>query len=290
MRRQLPVLRFFAGFCAAAILTLAIAPRADAESVQFNYRLPQVGEKSSQVAQYDLDLTRSMQQTGKTLSSEKRLLLRTIHRRATVLDVAGDRPLKAAVTYAKASEVITSGEQPPESRKLPIEGNTYLVERQGVALKVTDRDDKSVPEAERVMVAANMDSIGHRNQLGRFLHGKTVEVGETLQLPKEMAADLLGMREAKGDAQKVELTLSGTATEAGRRIAKFAAAIAVKMGSGSALDMKGAMQIDIETCRILAADFSGSISSQEGQSDNGQEVQVLTDGTLKVAVKSDLVR
>jgi hypothetical protein len=275
---------------AVAIVILAIAPRADAESVQFNYRLPQVGEKSSQAAQYDLDLTLSMQQTGKTLSSEKRQMLRTIHRQATVLDVAGDRPLKAAVTYAKASEVLTSGEQPPESRKLPIEGNTYLVERQGVALKVTDRDDKSVPEAERVMVAANMESIGHRNQLGRFLHGKTLEVGETLQLPKELAADLLGMREAKGDAQKVELTLSGAETEAGRRVAKFAAAIAVRMGSGSALDVKGVMQIDIDTCHILAADFSGSISSQEGQADNGQEVQVLTDGTLKVAVKSDLIR
>ncbi len=131
-----------------------------------------------------------------------------------------------------------------------------------------------------------MDSVGHSNQLGRFLHGKTVNVGETLKLPKEMAADLLGMREANGDAQRVELTLKGIRQEPDRRVADFEALVIVKMGTGGMLNVRGDLQLDVNTCHITAADFSGPVSSQDQQASAGDKMEVLTDGTLKASVRS----
>ncbi len=280
-------------FIAVLMLASLVGSAASAaEGVQFNYRLPQVGDRSSHLAQYDFDLNIALAQAGKTVSNKKQVKTRTVQRQVTVMQVAGDRALKVQVNYVKAQERTIRGDDEAESSTLPIEGKSYLVERRGLPfpLVITAADGKAVADDERTLVAGNMDSIGYRNQLGRFLHGKSVSIGETLQLPKEMAAELLGMREANGDAQRLELKLSGTHRESGRRIADFATVLIVKMGSSSTLDLSGDLQIDIDTCRVIAADFSGSISSRDAQADHGEVVDVLTDGTLKVAIKSQTVR
>ena len=273
-----------------------------ADSVQFNYRLPQVDERSANSAQYDFNLSVALKDSaGKVVSQKKQVKSRSVDREIKVLEVSGDRPLKVEVKYGRVSEDKHEGEANYSNHSfadrgfgdsLPIENKTYLVERRGIPLplQVTSASGETISNIEHTLVAGNMDSVGHRNQLGRFLHGKTVKVGETLQLPKEMAAELLGMREANGDAQKLELKLTGVHEESGRKLADFATTLLVKIGSTSTLDLTGSMQIDIDTCRIFAADFAGTISSHDAQADHGQVVDVVADGTLKVAIKSQTVR
>ncbi len=267
------------------VLFSAALRSASAESVQFNYHLPQVGQQAAHTVQFDLDLQITLRQAGKIASSEHQKLSRTQERHVTVLQVAGDRATKVQVQYAKAQEEIGSSES-GEAHAMSIEGKTYIVERRGSQLLVTAPDGSDVPDDERNLVAANMDSVGHSNQLGRFLHGKTVQVGETLQLPKEMAADLLGLREANGNAQKVELILRRVDVEEGRRLADFDTVIVMQLGSGSTLDVRGSLQFDVDTCHTTAADFSGPISSEGEQPTRGEKLEVLTDGTLKATVHS----
>ena len=270
----------------ATILLSALHRTATAEEIQLNYRLPQVGQQATHDVQFDLDLSITLRQGGKTISSDNQQLSRSIERHVTVLQTAGDRATKVQVHYDKAQELLTRGEHSGDSRALPIEGKMYVVERRGAELVVTDPDGHAVPDEERGLVTANMDSVGHSNQLGRFLHGKTVRVGETVKLPKEMAADLLGMREANGDAQRVELTLRGIRQEADRRVADFEALVIVKMGTGGMLNVKGDLQLDADSCRITSADFAGPVSSQDQQAAAGDKMEVLTDGTLKATVRS----
>ncbi len=273
-------------FLAMAFLVATCRIALAAEAVQFNYRLPQVGQQASHEVQFDLDLNITLRQAGKTVSSDQQQLSRSIDRHVTVMQAAGDRATKVQVHYDKAQELLTRGQHSGDSRALPIEGKTYIVERRGAELVITDSEGQAVSDEERGLVAANMDSVGHSNQLGRYLHGKTVTVGETLKLPKEMAADLLGMREANGDAQRVELTLREIRQEPDRRVADFDALVIVKMGSGGMLNVKGDLQLNVDTCHITAADFSGPVSSQDQQATAGDKIDVQTDGTLKASVRS----
>jgi hypothetical protein len=283
----------FQGTCVAAVAAMlaiiACAP-ANAEQVHFNYRLPQVGDVAAQSAQYELDVKATLKQGAETVSNRSEKVSRQLDRQVNVLAAAGDRPMKVQVQYTKAKEVTGPSEQSGTARTMPIEGKAYLVERQGVALVVTDTAGQAVPDDQRRLVEANMDSVGHRNQLGRFLHGKAIEVGETVALPKEMAADLLGMREANGDAQKIELTLRGVKPTSAGQVADFAVVMQLKMGGAATLDVKGDLQIEPATCRLVSATFAGPISGKSGQADQGDQLVVLTAGSLKASVQTRALR
>ncbi len=141
-----------------AILLLATLHRtAAAEQVQFNYRLPQVGQQASHEVQFDLDLSITLRQAGKTVSSDRQQLSRSIERHVTVLAAAGDRATKVQVHYDKAQELLTRGQHSGESRGLPIEGKTYQVERRGADLVITDSDGQAV--------------LGRRTRAGGGQHG-----------------------------------------------------------------------------------------------------------------------
>jgi hypothetical protein len=273
-----------AGVLASAGLSVA------AEQVQFNYRLPQVGDVSAHSAQYELDVRATLKQGAETISTRNEKTSRQLDRQVSVLAVSGDRPMKAQVHYAKAREVVGPSDQSGTARTMPIEGNAYVVERQGAALVVTDTAGQAAPNDQRRLVEGNMDSIGHRNQLGRFLHGKAVEVGQTVALPKEMAADLLGMREANGDAQKIELTLRGVKVMPAGPVADFGAVMQVKIGGGSTLDVKGDLLIEPTTCRLVSASFAGPISGTSGNASQGDQLVIQTAGNLKVAVQTRSLR
>ncbi len=279
----------------AALATASFAVRsfaANSETVQFNYRLPQVGDRTSNIAKYDFDLNLVLEKGGHEASAKRQRKNRTVQRNIAVMEVVGDRATQVQVTYAKAGEDSQTDENPVEPRTLPIEGKSYIVQRRAIAFPLTVVGDRgeAVSDVERVLVSGNMDSVGHRNQLGRFLHGKSIVIGESLQLPKEMAAELLGMREANGDAQRLDLKLTSIHQDSGRQIADFATVLVVKMGSNTLLNLTGKLQIDVDTCRVLAADFAGTVNSREGQSDHGEVVDVVTDGTLKVAIQAESVR
>jgi hypothetical protein len=273
-----------------AFLAIGVATVANAEPVQFNFRLPQVGDSSSHSAQYELDVKATLKQGAELVSTRSQKVSRQLDRQINVLAVAGDRPMKAQVQYTKGREITGPSEQSGTARTMPIEGKTYIVERQGATLAVSDQAGQPVPDDQRRLVEANMDSIGHRNQLGRFLHGKAVEVGETVALPKEMAADLLGMREANGDAQRIELTLRSMKSTPTGPMADFAAVMQVKIGGGSTLDVKGDLQIDPGTCRIVSANFAGPISGTSGQADQGDQLVIQTAGSLKASVQTRTLR
>jgi hypothetical protein len=276
---------------ALVVLTIAAARVAGAaDAVQFTYQPPQVGQVGSHDMQFSLQMNMSLRQAGQNISSEQQEMSRAQDRQVTVLQVSEGKVTKVQVKYPKAWEEVSHGKLTGLPQTEPIEGKTYTVERRGTELVITDEQGKDVPEEERVLVAASMDAIGHPNPLGMYLNGKKIAVGQTLKLPNDMAGDLLGVKEAGGEAQKVELTLNGIQQDEDRRVANFAMLVVLKLPGGGNMDVKGQLQLDPETCQVAAASFNGPVSMHEDHGPKGHTFEVVSEGTMTVAVKSHYFR
>src|SRR5262249_5217465 len=145
------------------------------------------------------------------------------------------------------------------------EGKQYVVERRGTDLVVSDIRGNSVPERENALVASCMDAVGRTSPLGQFLNGKQLAVGQSIHLPIELATELLGTKEAGGEAKSVDLALSAVKQEKDRRVATFEMQIVLKLSDSDAINIQGSLQLDTDTCQVLAAEFNGPVSKRESQ-------------------------
>jgi hypothetical protein len=271
---------------AFGLLLLAGRPALGAEAVEFHYRPPQVGQHGTHEMQFQLELTIAVRQSGKTISSEAQQLSRDQQRQVTILEVADKHASKVEVVYRKAQESMGRGNQAGPPQTQPIEGKSYLVERRADDLVVTDSQGQPVPEEERTLVVASMQSVGRPSPLGLLLDGKKLTVGQTLRLPNAMASDVLGMKDTGGEPQKVDLLLREVRQDEGRRLARFDLSIILKLAGGGTMEIKGDLQIEPDTCQIAAANFSGPVSMREEHGPQGHTFEVRSEGTMKVAVNS----
>lgn len=273
-------------------------------AVEFNYRLPQVGGKSVYDVQFDVDVEATIQRNGQTPSKVRQTLKKNQTREITILKTIADRASKIQIHFLTAREAIARGNDAPSEQTQAIEGKHYLVERVGAGLVITDPQGNAVSDNEKILVAMSTESVGRRNQLARFLHGRSVQIGETLELPKETAAELLGMSQSRGDAQNVAITLAKSSRTDGMHLAEFVTLIGVKMASGASMNIEGKMVIDADTCRMVSAEFTGPISDHsryevpaappaEGvvpaghsQPETPQTVETTLQGTLKASIRS----
>lgn len=281
--------RSTANRCRLAIFALSLFPAAGAvaaDSVQFNYRPPFVGSYGVHDVKYELALDVSLHQSGQTISSENQQMVRDQTRQITAQKIDGERVIQARVYYPRAQAIVMRGKSTGSSQTQPIEGKSYIVERTDKELIVANEDGSAVTEEERSLVTASMESVGRPNPLGKLLHGKTVAVGQTVTLPNEMAADLLGLRETGGQAQKVELKLRAVRQEPDRRVADFEMLVVIKPDAKSTLDIKGDLLLDVSTCQIAAASFTGPVSISETVGPKGSTFQIQSEGTMKVAIRS----
>ncbi len=271
---------------AVCLLTTIVGKALAADTVEFRYQPPKVGQHGMHEMQFQLELTIAMRQAGKTISSEAQQLGRDQQREMTILQVTDNHASKVEVLYHKAQETVGRGQQSVTPQTQSIEGKSYLVERQGDEITVTDSLGQPVPEDERTLVAASMQAIGRPSPLGLLLNGKKMAVGQTLRLPNEMASDVLGMKDTGGEPQKVELLLREVRQESGHRLANFDLSIVLKLAGGGTMEIKGDLQIEPETCQVAAANFSGPVSMREEHGPQGHTFEVRSEGTMKVAVKS----
>jgi len=284
--------RTLSGSLFAFFILLAIAaPALAADVVSFTYRAPQVGQQASHDMQFSLDLNVSLHQAGQTISSDDQQLSRNQDRQVTVMQVEDRKAMKVQVFYATAREKVCRGKMTGTPQAEPIEGKSYVVERRGADLVVTDPTGNSVSEDEQKLVASSMDAVGRPSPLGTLLDGKKIAIGEKLKLPKDMASDLLGVKDSGNEAQKVELTLDSTSTdEDGRHLAKFNMLVVLKDTEGPAMDVKGTIQIEPDTCQIAEASFEGPVSMHQQEGPKGHTFDIDSRGTMKVAVRSHYIR
>jgi hypothetical protein len=301
------------GLFAAAILALAGAPlaaqqplprddssvrpaalersatRPTAPAVRFTRRPARVGDQAEQTIGSELRLTTSWRQGNAVVETTTSTMKSSQRRNVTTAEISDGRATAVVVRYLEAARGTgAEGEAAKEPSPQPVAGKTYRCRRQGEELIVTDAEGRAVPQAERELVAADMDALGRPNPLAEFLTEREVIVGETLSLPTDVADRLLGLGPEFGKLTRFDLTLRAVRMEQGVRSAVFQASVeAVSHDSSQMrLQVDGTLIVEIDACRAVKSSLAGPIGLSESRGSHSAAYQVFGTGKLSMSVVS----
>ena len=108
-----------------------------AEAVRFAVRSVQVGDRTEQQIQFDLNLEMTIEMSGQKVDTSARLMERQEQYRMTVLEHQLGGTTKVRLTYDQAKQAVTDDQRSKQNKPLPVAGKTYLVARIGEKLQIT---------------------------------------------------------------------------------------------------------------------------------------------------------
>jgi hypothetical protein len=193
------------------------------------------------------------------------------------------------VTYHQANESITSADGARESAQQPVVGKTYVVERTGDELQISTPQGEIPPQEEFEIVWHNMESFGKPNPLADFLAGRTVAVGQVLEVPADAAAELLAFGEDVVQVERFSLTLKQIEDHEGRQTAVFQAFVSSRSHGQSQMGMQveGSLAVDAATCRVRTLELSGPIGLTETRTSGADTYLVSGRGKIHVAMRGE---
>ena len=264
-----------------SLLFFSTATAAEPASHRFTYRAEAPGQRSVVTSLFDLKLKVSVAKGGKTVLSVDQNHQRRQDKLISVLAASEKGPTKIAVLYKKAEEEKSDDGGEGVVQKDPTAGKLYVIEHSDAKNVVTDEEGQGVSEQqERIVLADNRD-LGRPYPLARLLDGRTVKVGETIDLDGAKAAELIGLTERVGQVEKFTMKLTGTRSAEGFRCAVFDTKIRIKgKAINSLVDVAGEYLIGIDNCRLVSLDLSGPVEV----SGSVKNVTVTAKGTLRISV------
>ena len=256
-----------------------------AQVVTFSHRSSQPGDRSRQSVVCDLNAERTIRQHRQVVDSTKQQLHKNQVRSITILETARGTAARARVAYSEASMQVKAGQKRIAEAKQPIAGKVYIVTRRGEELLFTTEDGQPIGAEEEKLLRNQLSTFGISNPLARFLHGKRITVGDSLDVPNEVAAELLGLTGNQGKTEQLSLKLVSI-----RRVHEIPCAVfetLLKSHSDEralTLLMKGELVIDPTTCRTHAIRLNGPVAISERRGPSVGRFIVSTNGTLQVSV------
>jgi hypothetical protein len=256
----------------------------------FTFAAPVVGKSVEQDVTFALGLKESTVQGGTTLQAIESKLTRRQVRSITVLAADESRITKVRVTYKSAEQEVGQrrGEEPFANTQVAqaIAGKTYIVSRAKTTdeLTITDAEGKAPSDEERKLVQSSMDAVGRPSPIGKFLNGRTVRVGQTVEVPNDLANEMLGLDGAVGKVTKFEMALARASNRGGVICGEFETRVDLQSEepSGQSTRFRGRMVVEVNTCRAIEAEFAGPVSFVENHGTAGAGFQVFSVGTLRV--------
>lgn len=243
---------------------------------------------ADQTIQCDLDASRTIRQHNQVVDDSKQQLRRHQHRTITILDTHQGTAARARVTYSLSTTKVMAGEKQIIEAKQPIEGNTYLVTRQGEELIITAESGEPISEEEDKILRVQLGTFGKPNPLSQFLHGKRIAVGESIDVPDEVAAELLGLTGNRGKTDQLALKLTGVKQIQRKQHAVFETLLRSHSDESTlTLLMKGELIIEPSTCRTQSINLHGPVAISERRGPMQGRFTVSTNGSLTVAVTND---
>ena len=272
-----------------AFIGILLAGFCDAqESCTFRRQKSRVGDVTDQQLVCDLNLQMAVRQGEQVVDSKKQAVTRKQNRRITILTIGDAAPTRASVTYNTSSISLKQTDGREQSSSQPVAGHTYYVTREGKELKITDIQGNVPPPEELMIVRSNLEAFGLPNPIANYFAGKTIRVGQTVELPIEIAKELLGFQETLGDVTGLKMKLirmqpTGTSTAA---IFETALRAENDGQSGVRLQLKGQMALDVQSCRTLGMNLSGPVSVEEEHGPPEGRFSVTSEGDIQVAVRA----
>ena len=138
------------------------------------------------------------------------------------------------------------------------------------------------------MVAQQMEMVGRPNPLAEFLAGREVAVGETLELPKEVASQIFNLSDKFGEVTHFTLTLQKVQRENGANCAQFLADVEAASSDASQmrLHVEGPLFVQIDNCRATKISLTGPLGMSETRGTYSTAYQVIGTGRLQMNIAS----
>lgn len=262
--------------------------KATADEVTFAQQAAQVGDRVAQTVDVDLQVHTTITQAGQTAHESQASLKRRQQRFVEVLEVIDGSVRRAHVTYPLCRVTSPENDQPEQEVVQAVEKKSYLVTRQGERLLVTDVDGAIPPQAEYEIVVTSLQNFGLPNPLIKFLLGRTIHVGERLQLPQEIAEQLMGFGEQFGKVEQFELVLKSVQKIDGQPCAVFGATIEAVGEPANPIKLRafGQIVIQTKTCRTVRAELSGPLTLSTVERTPEGSFQYSARGNMHVAIES----
>ncbi|QEG33262.1 hypothetical protein [Bythopirellula goksoeyrii] len=253
------------------------------EVVTFSQQPTQVGDRVAQRVGMELDLRTVIKQAGQVANDSSTAMRTRQQRQIEVMEVSGGQARRARVSYPLAKQMSPGNPDPTTEIAQVVEGKTYFISRVGEQLQVTD-DTGAIPSKQEFeIVVGSMENFGKPNPLAEYLLGREIRVGDTLDVPLEIAAGMMGF-DKMGSVEKFELQLEDLRDVDETPCAIFSATIFTTGSAESPLHIEttGSVAIEIGTARTIEATLEGPVTMTA--IDNG--VHYKTTGRLLMAVHS----
>jgi hypothetical protein len=263
------------------------------QTVRFGHRTARVGDEVEQTVSLEMRLATSLRR-GNELIEKNQTLVRSAQRRVvTTTAVDQDRPAAVLVRYLEATKQLSASDlaEPPTPTLQPVQGKAYRCSRSpgdGESLVIADENGQTPPPEEYEIVAQNMEMVGRENPLARFLAGRSIAVGETVNLPKDLADQLFNPGDRFGEVTRFDLLLEKAETQDGTPCAVFLARVEAASNDSSQMrmQMEGPLVMQIDTCRAVQLSLSGPIGMSETRGSYSTAYQLIGTGQLKTSIES----
>ena len=204
------------------------------------------------------------------------------------METTKGKATRAKISYVQSTTKVKVQNNAVAEAKQPIEGKTYLVARAGEQLIVTDEIGQPISDEESKILLPQLNSFGKPNPLAQFLNGKQISVGDSIDVPDEVAAELLGLTGNAGKTDQLTLRLTAIKADGGVDCALFETLLRSHSDESSiSLLMKGELMIDPNTCRTRSIQMHGPVAISERRGPAQGRFTVSTNGSLKVAVRNE---
>ncbi len=242
-------------------------------------------------------MTMTMRQ-GNEVTGKNQTVVRTRQQRVVTTTDANDGCMTAVkVSYPKATKQLSAAETndvsaEPDPAPQPVQGKTYLCKRESGengALVITDEKGERPPTDEYEIVAQQMQMVGRSNPLARFLAGRTIGVGEKIELPLDVASQIFNLGDRFGKVTRFTLTLQKVESQGALTCAVFQAAVEAASNNSTQmrLEVEGPLVVDVATCRAQRISLLGPIGMSETRGTYSTAYQVLGTGRLQMSIASD---
>jgi hypothetical protein len=298
------------GITPATALTPATPGVPVGPRVAFTQRETAVGDRAVQRTGMQLNVRTRIVQSGQIAHDSTSEIRSQQQRTVDVTGVTEGRATKARVAFQVARRQSPDSAKPTELSPVAIEGKSYLLERNGEELKITDAKGGIPPEDELKLVSEALAGVGKPNPLAVVLAGRELAVGQRIFVPRDLAKSLLNLGSADlAEVNRFELTLdrivpakdattsdefmtSRDVSMTSSDVAVFKVKIDVQPGEGGELGvtLSGEMGVEPVGCRLASVDLTGPVHVSTIERTQMGIFQYSMDGELKLAIRSEFGR
>lgn len=279
----------------ASILVLALAPAAlqAADGVTFHSRPLQAGDVYRVITGGFFDFALSVAADGEVLGSQQVSTRMAEVYRVEVLEAGAEGPTRVRVRYSQSESHVSSAPGAEEKEVEAAAGKTFLVTAGPGVPQVTDEKGGPVDPKAAEQVAGDFERLGQGEPFCKLLDGRTVPVGETLEMPPGAASLFLGLSAEGEEVEQLSLVLREAATRQGMPAAVFELRVRTlsRRMEGALITAQAAGLATLSLdCRPLSLEMAGPLTIGGSSQEGGKTIEVRGQGRVKLVARTEYGR